>query len=658
MQESRQRSSRRLAPVRLARYDARVSKTTRRSKSPAANAALAAAPTTFLGIECGGTRTVALLADAHGKALRRVEAGPANLRLLTDAQLVQHFQTLAETFPAPSALAIGMAGVRGDDDRRQVAAAAAKAWPGAPCSTSHDLETALAAAARPAGRQSAARVIILSGTGSCCYGRSAAGTVAKVGGWGHLLGDKGSGYHIGLRALKAIVYYLDRDGEWSALGQGILRALHLNHPEELIAWTQQAGKADVAALAIEVFAAWGKRDPIATDILKGAAQGLAHDAFSCARRLAAGGLEVEFICAGSVLLQQPRFRDQVARGLRRLWPNAKVKPLERESVWGAVELARQAWVNAGGNGAVEPAELSAAATTGGSVATAKPPPELASLLISPTEQRNPLSRDLDRLPLGAAIELMLREDEKIPAAILAERPRIERTLRLIIRAFRRGGRLIYIGAGTSGRMGVLDASECPPTFRAPPEQVQGIMAGGQRAIWESLEGAEDDAAAGADAIKFRGVDRDDVVVGIAASGRTPFVWGALGEAKRRGAATVMLCFNPALQVPRERKPTVIIAPNVGPEILTGSTRLKSGTATKLILNIFTTLAMVQTGKVISNLMVDVNPSNIKLRDRATRIVQALTGADYGAAQAALAAADWNVKGALKKLHFNPKARRG
>ena len=244
---------------------------------------------------------------------------------------------------------------------------------------------------------------------------------------------------------------------------------------------------------------------------------------------------------------------------------------------------------------------------------------------------------------------MLSEDEKIPAALRAERKQIERAVELIVRAFKRGGKLFYVGAGTSGRLGILDASECPPTFRTPPELVQGIIAGGQRAIWSAVEGVEDDAAAGAHAMEFRGVGKRDVVVGIAASGRTPFVLGALAEAKRRGAKTLLLCFNPHVRAEKISRGHHVIAPDIGAEILTGSTRLKAGTATKLVLNMFTTLAMVRCGKVVSNLMVDVNPSNVKLRARAIRIVRELTGADEVAATLALETAGWVVKTALKKV---------
>jgi N-acetylmuramic acid 6-phosphate etherase len=272
-----------------------------------------------------------------------------------------------------------------------------------------------------------------------------------------------------------------------------------------------------------------------------------------------------------------------------------------------------------------------------------------SLQISPTEQRHPLSMKLDRIPLGKAIRLMLTEDAKIPQKLLGEVGRIEKVTDAIARAFRRGGRLFYFGAGTSGRLGVLDASECPPTFRSSPEMVQGIIAGGEVALMKSVEGAEDDVREGAREIRKRGVKGHDVVVGIAASGTTPFVWGALHEAKRRKATTVLVCFNPYLKIPKEYQPTIVIAPDLGPELLTGSTRLKAGTATKLLLNIFSTLAMVKSGKVIGNLMVDLNPANVKLRDRAARIVQELTNADYESARKALERSGWVVKKAVARI---------
>lgn len=613
----------------------------------------------FLGIEGGGTRTIVLMADGAGKLLHRMEFGPANIRLVSDIELERHFRTIANAFAKPSAVGVGMAGVRGAEDCQRILAIAAKIWRNVPCSAAHDLETALLAAEQSTSCEPMTRIIVLSGTGSCCYGRTTTGKTAKVGGWGHLLGDKGSGYEIGLRALKAVIYYYDRDEIWSSIGQRILRSLQLNEPNDLIGWAQSADKKQIAALALEVFAAWSKGEKIATDILTGASHSLARDGIACAKRLALSGTPVEFVFAGSVLLKQPRFAKMTARELVKLWPNAIVVPLPVEGAWGAVELARRRF----------PVQVREVIGTEKKSMAGKAKSQLAnfsrkteaqsgnwavpeSSRTPPSEQRNARSIDLHKLPLLEAIDLMLTEEAKVLPALLAERKKFARAIQIVVQAFRRGGRLFYVGAGTSGRLGVLDASECPPTFRTPKDQVQGIIAGGQQALWSSVEGAEDDAAAGAQASRFRGVGRKDVVVGIAASGRTPFVWGALEEARRMGAKTIFLCFNPYLRISRAKRPDLVIAPNLGPEVLTGSTRLKAGTATKLVLNMLTTLAMVRMGKVVSNLMVDLNPSNTKLRDRAVRIVQELSGVNYSTAEKALEKSGWVVKTAWKRLKGN------
>jgi N-acetylmuramic acid 6-phosphate etherase len=434
------------------------------------------------------------------------------------------------------------------------------------------------------------------------------------------------------------------------LGQRLLTALLLNELREVPEWALTASKTEIAALAREVSAAASNGDRIARDILEGAAQSIAKDAVTCALRLTKRGERVKFVLTGSVLLNQPSFSRRVAKLIREHWPRTDVVPLKHEAALGAVELAKQLLPKVQRPKAKGSRE---SRVEGRKTRDVEHWTSNIGLTSSPTEQRNPRSVHLDKLPLGKAIALMLSEDEKLPAAILVERGKIARAIQLIVRSFKSGGRLFYVGAGTSGRLGVLDASECPPTFRTDPEMVQGIIAGGQTALWRAVEGAEDDAEAGARAIDSRDVTKRDTVVGIAASGRTPFVWGALEEAKRHGAATVLLTFNPALKIPREHRPTVLIAPKIGPELLTGSTRLKSGTATKLILNIFTTLAMVRMGKVLSNLMVDVKPTNVKLRDRAVRIVRTLTDANEAEARAALVRSNWAIKDAVARIQKSP-----
>ncbi len=270
-----------------------------------------------MGIECGATRTTALLDPGDGQPCLRAEFGPGNLRLLDDEALVRHFSTMAalsQKAAAPLAgVGIGMAGARTEGDRQRIRAAAAKVWPHVRCHATNDLETALAAGATVGQAEVAGQILILSGTGSCCFGRTPDGRTARVGGWGHVIGDKGSGYEIGLLGLKAAVQHLDREGRWSRLGENLLAALVLNEPEDLIDWAKAAGKPEIAALAMEVFAAAAEGDQIAADILKAAAESLVEDGVRCARKLVKAGAPVRFLLAGSVLLKQAGVAGRVAR---------------------------------------------------------------------------------------------------------------------------------------------------------------------------------------------------------------------------------------------------------------------------------------------------------------------------------------------------------
>lgn len=258
-----------------------------------------------------------------------------------------------------------------------------------------------------------------------------------------------------------------------------------------------------------------------------------------------------------------------------------------------------------------------------------------------TEQRLPESMRLDAMSIEEAVALMHQQDQVAVKAVGMIQPEITRAIELVVAALKQGGRLIYFGAGTSGRLGILDASECPPTFRVDPTMVQGVIAGGPEAVFRSKEGAEDSSEDGARAVDEKKVGSNDVVMGIASGGTTPFVHGALHRAKQRGAKTIFLsCVQP---VPNEPQADITLRPLTGPEVLTGSTRLKAGTATKLILNTITTLAMVQLGKVYENLMVDLQASNSKLQERAARNVSTLTGLDRQSAINLLRAADGHVK---------------
>jgi N-acetylmuramic acid 6-phosphate etherase len=264
-----------------------------------------------------------------------------------------------------------------------------------------------------------------------------------------------------------------------------------------------------------------------------------------------------------------------------------------------------------------------------------------------TEARNPRTASIDTLTSLEIVGLISDEDATVAPAVRRELEQIGRAVDVIVERLRRGGRLLYFGAGTSGRLGVLDASEIPPTYSAPPDLVQGFIAGGDVALRRSVEAAEDDPNAGAQTVRQAEVNEADVVVGLAASGGTPWVLGAVTEARRRGAATVALTCNP--DSPLARLAEIAIAPIVGPEAIAGSSRMKAGTAQKMVLNMLSTAAMIRLGKVYGNLMVDVQPTNAKLQRRAVHILQEATGVDAEAARQALEATGYEVKPALVML---------
>jgi N-acetylmuramic acid 6-phosphate etherase len=264
-----------------------------------------------------------------------------------------------------------------------------------------------------------------------------------------------------------------------------------------------------------------------------------------------------------------------------------------------------------------------------------------------TERRNPRSSGLDRMSTIRILRTIHREDASVARAVERELPKIERAVDAIARAFARNGRLIYTGAGSSGRMGALDASESPPTFGVPRTRVQAIIAGGRRALTDSIEGAEDSPKNGARAIAAKNVGRNDVVVGIAATGATPFILGALREARKRKSFTIALTAN--RNSPMAKVAHLTIAPETGPEVIAGSTRMKAGTAQKMVLNMLSTAAMVRAGRVFDNLMIDVAMTNQKLRSRAVRILEQASGKSASDAEHALRQSGHDLRTALVML---------
>jgi len=262
----------------------------------------------------------------------------------------------------------------------------------------------------------------------------------------------------------------------------------------------------------------------------------------------------------------------------------------------------------------------------------------------PTEQINPATLAIDKLPPADIVEGMLSEDRKMLAAVQREKDRIAVGVEILTQAMRKNGRIIFVGAGTSGRLGVLESAEMPPTFGTSPDLVQAIMAGGSKAVLRAREGVEDNYEEGARSINRLRPTRKDVVVGVSASGMTQFVRGALTRARRAGSKIIFVTCDPRTEL--QTFVDLTIAPAVGPEVIAGSTRLKAGTATKLVLNMLTTAAMIRIGKTYGNLMVDVQMGSEKLKDRARRIIGIVTGLDYDAADALLRKAHWNVKAAI------------
>jgi N-acetylmuramic acid 6-phosphate etherase len=264
-----------------------------------------------------------------------------------------------------------------------------------------------------------------------------------------------------------------------------------------------------------------------------------------------------------------------------------------------------------------------------------------------SEQRNPASMDIDLQTTEGILRIINQEDRRVAEAVAQEIPQIAKAVDLVTAAFEQGGRLLYVGAGTSGRLGILDASECPPTYNVSSQMVQGVMAGGMKAAVKSVEVSEDNEGAGATAMKRKKLTPEDVVAGIAASGRTPYTVGAMKYARRIGAKVLSITCNPSS--PMGRIADVSIAPVVGPEVITGSTRMKSGTAQKLVLNMLTTASMIKMGFVYTNLMIHVQMKNEKLRERGRHIIMSAAGVDYQNADLTLRQAKGDIKVAIIML---------
>ena len=591
----------------------------------------------ILGVEGGGTKTAWVLVEGvaggvdPASQLTILEHGklPAsNFRLTAPERLGAIFSELPKEIGRAG---VFLAGCATEEDRRALRQICLDVWPNAKIVTGSDRDSGLAAALDYGDG-----IVVNAGSGSSVTGRRG-DRIERAGGWGHLLGDAGGGYFLSIQALRLILCEHDLHRPELEFTAKILHALALNNFDELVRWVQAADKMEIAMLAPVVFEAAAGGDARMMAIIEDGARVLCEYTEAVADRLHL--LAPKVVLMGGLFYRDSIYTHAFRRRLKKNLPDARVAAAERAPELGAAWIAAEAHEHA----AFHPRSLQIDTM-----------PETSGL--APTEQRNPRSESLEKMNLQELVQLFIEEERFVQDALRAATADLARAIEIVTKSLRSGGRLFYIGAGSSGRIGVLDASEIPPTFGAPAHLVQGVIAGGITALHRSVEGAEDEQSDGALAVDERGVKPADVVIGITASGRTPFVCGALARAKSLGAKTMMLTCNPAAGIAdgvRPVSPTpatnvdLLITLPVGPEILAGSTRLKAGTATKVALNIISTGAMIGLGKVRGNLMIDLHTTSTKLRDRAVRILAELTQHDYESARGLLEANDWKLRAALE-----------
>jgi N-acetylmuramic acid 6-phosphate etherase len=592
----------------------------------------------ILGVEGGGTKTAWMLVEAvtssgdAGIEFRILDQGklpPSNLRLTTPERLREIFGGLPRKVDRA---AVFLAGCGTEDDRQSLALICRDIWPNAKIVTGSDRDSGLAAALDHGDG-----IVVNAGSGSSVTGRRG-DRIERAGGWGHILGDTGGGYFLSIEALRLILREYDLHRGEMQFSAKILHALSLNNLDELVHWAQTADKMEIAMLAPVVFEAAAGGDARVNEIVEEGARALCEYTEAVASRLHLLAPKVALM--GGLFYRDSIYTHAFRRRLKKNLPDARVTTAERPPELGAAWLAAETR---------EPVTVRPKLSE----------KEIEDLAAALTEQRNPRSENLEKMSVRELVELFVEEERFIENALRAATADLAKTIEMVTGSLRNGGRLFYIGTGSSGRIGVLDASEIPPTFGAAPDLVQGVIAGGVTALYRSVEGAEDEESAGALAMRERGIRKSDVVIGITASGRTPFVLGALASAKSLGAKTILLTCNPTVvtgvspaaagTAASTVDADLVIALAVGPEVLTGSTRLKAGTATKVALNIISTGAMVALGKVRGNLMIDLHTTNAKLRDRAARVVADLTQCDYDSALRQLEAADWNLRAIVEKL---------
>src|SRR5213595_872390 len=480
----------------------------------------------ILGVEGGGTKTAWVLVERTGAGgadpgsqLRILDQGrlpPSNVRLETPDRLRAIFCELPREIDRAG---IFLAGCGTAEDRQSLSRLCAEIWPNARIVTGSDRESGLAAALEQSDG-----IVVSAGSGSSVTGRRG-DRIERAGGWGHILGDTGGGYSLVIHALRLILREYDLHREEMQFAAKILHALSLNNFDELVRWAQTADKMEIAMLAPVVFESAASGDARVMEIIESGAKVLSEYTEAVAARLHL--LAPKVMLLGGLFHRDSIYTHAFRRRLKKNLPDARVATAERPPELGAAWLA---------------AETPDAVT----VRPKFSEKEIEDLAAALTEQRNPRSENLEKMSIHELVELFVEEEKFVQDALRAVTAELAKAIEMVTGSLRNGGRLFYVGSGSSGRIGVLDASEIPPTFGASANLVQGVIAGGVTALYRSVEGAEDKESAGALAMRERGIKNSDVIIGITASGRTPFVLGALACAKWVGATTILLTCNPTV----------------------------------------------------------------------------------------------------------------
>lgn len=574
----------------------------------------------YLAIDAGGTGTRAGLYDGRGRLLAETEAGPSNpiaygldacLEILTSVGR----DVLAGQSDPLACVAAAVSGAREGDLRETLAQRLYEIFHPTRAIVTDDLRPLLFA---NAGTDAA--VLAIAGTGSSVLAQDTDGRWVLVGGRGVILGDEGSAYRIAVEAMRAAAHAMDGLGPETRMVEELPAAAGVDNFLAMPGYAERASKQVLADLARVVCRLAEEGDGVAAECVKQQAGRLAEQVSVAAERLSLPSN----ICVyqhGGLFLGSMRFRDDFEEAAAARMPGVEFR-LPRYSGHRAV------------------LEVGLAPELPQTVPAGIYP--AAGIPMSPTETAPEDRLNLDELAAEDIVRAMNREDLRAAEAVGRAAPAIAAVIEAAAEAIRSGGRIIYTGAGTSGRLGVLDASECPPTFGIAPERVVGLIAGGEKALRDSIEDSEDNTVKGEADMDAVAPTERDLVVGIAASGTTPYVRAGLELARSRGAKTVMLCCNPFCTDGAD----IVLTLDTGPEALPGSTRLKAGTATKMVLNMITTGAMALSGYVYEGLMVGMVPVNAKLRRRAARIISTLSEASTVEAEEYLDAAQGRIQVAI------------